>query len=454
MTGQLPNDDGGKPAGVLALVLATAAVATAFFLVEHNHAVSLNDLLDPDSANIELAAAEGSIQRRIGFGLLLATGLSCLAASRRQSFRVHGFLGGALVAYLAWCIASTSWSADFSLAIRRVSALICFTAGAIGVGRCFTLRQLCVMGVSAAGIYLLIGLGDELYHGFFQPGSPDYRFTGHVHPNLQASYCAAICLGALCLMDRPGAARLALSACAAIAFVFLLLTKSRTATLAFLAGCAVVGAYRLSSRQLLVLGLSAAWFVSAAILAASVYGVDVPRALWGIVLINRTDDAISLTGRVPLWQHLLGLIDDRILIGFGYGSFWTPQHIRSASAVVGSGISHAHCGYLEIVLNLGLVGLAIYLLAFGSALRGALLSCRARAETGALFLAALLCFAVVHSAAEALFATASFLPFIVACGMWRMAFGRVDSTAPADIPASAEKGPTFGGWQAAGSSQA
>ena len=436
-TGDWTTGDWVKPAGTLALVVAAAAVAVAFFLAEHNHDLPLKDLLDPDSANVELAASEGSLQRRVGFGLLLLTGLGCLAASRRKPFRVGNLLGGALVAYVAWSVASLAWSTDVDLTLRRVGVLLCFTTGAIGVGRLFTLRQLCLLGTAVAGLYLLVGLADEIWQGFFQPGSADYRFTGHVHPNLQATFCAVICLGSLCLMDRPGGAgnprsrvrygwplRIALAACGATAFAFLVLTKSRTAMFALLAGCAVIGAFRLSSRQRMALGLSAAWLASAAILAASLYGIDVPRAVADIALINRTDDTMSLTGRIPLWQHLFAVVGDRMLVGFGYGSFWSPEQIHAASAVVGTGISHAHCAYIELMLNLGLVGLAIYLLMIGTSLSG-LLAGRS-ADAGALFLASLLVFGLVHSVAEALFATSSFVPFIASCGMWNLAFAAAD----------------------------
>lgn len=431
--------------GPAALLAVAAAVAVAFFLAEHNHDLPLKDLLDPDSANVELAASEGSLARRVGFGLLLLTGLGCLAADHccatapgQKSLRLRSFghrsgrvVGAALVAYVGWSVASLAWSADIALTLRRVGVLLCFTAGAVGIGRRFTLRQLCVLGTAVAGSYLLVGLADEIREGFFQPGAADYRFTGHVHPNLQATFCAMICLGSLCLIDRPAGAarhgwsrRIALAACAATGFAFLLLTKSRTATFALLAGCAVIGAVRLSPRQRVALFLSAAWLASAAILAASFCGIDVPRAATDIVLIDRTEDAMSLTGRIPLWQHLFAVVGDRILVGFGYGSFWTPQQIRSASAVVGTGISHAHCAYIELILNLGVIGLAIYLVAIGAALRRSLAG--ASVDAGALFLASLLCFGLVHAMAEALFATSSFVPFIAACGMWHLAFAGAD----------------------------
>jgi O-antigen ligase len=204
--------------------------------------------------------------------------------------------------------------------------------------------------------------------------------------------------------------------------VCLLLTKSRTATFALVAGCAAIAAYRLPRRRAMVLGLAAAWLLSVAVLAASIAGIDLQRTVLETVLIGRTDDALSLTGRIPLWRQLIATVDDRILIGFGWGAFWTPEHIRLASAVVGSGISHAHCAYIETMLNLGIVGLVACLLTACAAVREVFRRCRADSEGGVLFLAALLAFALVHAFAEALFATPSFVPFFAACGLSNLAY--------------------------------
>lgn len=73
-----------------------------------------------------------------------------------------------------------------------------------------------------------------------------------------------------------------------------------------------------------------------------------------IVMLGRTPD---LTTRVPMWQDLLAMVKDPI-IGFGYGSFWLGD--RSRLVFERWGITgQAHNGYLQLYLDLGLIGLFI-----------------------------------------------------------------------------------------------
>ena len=65
----------------------------------------------------------------------------------------------------------------------------------------------------------------------------------------------------------------------------------------------------------------------------------------------------TLTTRVPMWDYLLAMVHDPIF-GFGYESFWLGERqamVRERWAIYLS----AHNGYLEVYLNLGLVGLSI-----------------------------------------------------------------------------------------------
>lgn len=67
----------------------------------------------------------------------------------------------------------------------------------------------------------------------------------------------------------------------------------------------------------------------------------------------------SLTGRVPLWNTLLGMANNP-LIGTGYESFWTIDRL---TYIWGLGYTalQAHNGYIDTYLNLGLVGVAFFL---------------------------------------------------------------------------------------------
>jgi len=91
-----------------------------------------------------------------------------------------------------------------------------------------------------------------------------------------------------------------------------------------------------------------------------VFGIFI---LYGIMesLFNLTDTIIvmlgrrpDLTTRVPMWDDLLGMVKNPI-IGFGYESFWLGD--RREFMVEEWGIaSQAHNGYLEMYLNMGLIG--------------------------------------------------------------------------------------------------
>lgn len=65
----------------------------------------------------------------------------------------------------------------------------------------------------------------------------------------------------------------------------------------------------------------------------------------------------TLTGRLNLWEMVLGMVSDP-LIGTGYESFWLGNRLNRLSMVFQSGvINQAHNGYIEIYLNLGIIGL-------------------------------------------------------------------------------------------------
>jgi len=65
----------------------------------------------------------------------------------------------------------------------------------------------------------------------------------------------------------------------------------------------------------------------------------------------------SLTGRTEIWKNLL-IFDSNWLLGTGYESFWLGDRLYQVWMKTGF-VTQAHNGYLEVYLNLGVVGLAI-----------------------------------------------------------------------------------------------
>jgi len=60
----------------------------------------------------------------------------------------------------------------------------------------------------------------------------------------------------------------------------------------------------------------------------------------------------TLTGRTQIWASLIPYAKKHILLGYGFGGFWTTS-LREEIA------SHAHNGYLDTVLDLGFIGLIV-----------------------------------------------------------------------------------------------
>jgi exopolysaccharide production protein ExoQ len=103
---------------------------------------------------------------------------------------------------------------------------------------------------------------------------------------------------------------------------------------------------------------------------------------------------LTLTGRTALWKGIVQAIYKRPIQGYGYYAFWQGLNGESAKLIVASHwvFGYAHNGMLEILLQLGLVGLIVFLVTLFQAIQNARI-CFARGRsiavewyTGILFL--------------------------------------------------------------------
>ena len=64
----------------------------------------------------------------------------------------------------------------------------------------------------------------------------------------------------------------------------------------------------------------------------------------------------TLTDRTAVWKAVFSLVENPLL-GAGFESFWLGPRIRWIWEQTGMRINEAHNGFLEVYLNLGLIGL-------------------------------------------------------------------------------------------------
>jgi exopolysaccharide production protein ExoQ len=93
----------------------------------------------------------------------------------------------------------------------------------------------------------------------------------------------------------------------------------------------------------------------------------------------------TLTGRTPIWSLVISLTTNPLL-GCGYESFWLGERLQKVWDFE-QGIQEAHNGYLEVYLNLGLIGVFLIALLIITGYRNAISYFRREPGLGGLKLA-------------------------------------------------------------------
>jgi O-antigen ligase len=307
---------------------------------------------------------EGSPLDRNVFLLLMAAGIAVLHHRRLR--------WGELISenrwiwlYFAWGATSVLWSDYPFVSFKRLTkalgngimALIVLTEkdryGAVGT----LLRRLAFVLVPLSILFIKYypDLGRAYHPWTFQP-----MFTGVA---LQKNGLGQICLVSgiyFCwvLFQRQGWRQkppLYITVLFLCMIIWLLsMANSATSLTCLILVVGLVGASRLpplrrEPRKLLALGIVVTCVLG---FVESVFGLSSTL----VALLGRD---MTLTTRVPIWQDLLQMSSSP-LFGAGYESFWLDDRLQGFWEEHG-GIRQAHNGYLEVYLNVGLVGLGVLL---------------------------------------------------------------------------------------------
>ncbi len=119
-------------------------------------------------------------------------------------------------------------------------------------------------------------------------------------------------------------------------------------------------------RRMLVIYLLAVGFI----LACAFAFLDTAQLL---AALNRDP---SFTGRIPLWGFSLQAAMDRPWVGYGYSGFWNEDSpiVQTIWAAIDWKAPSAHNGYIDILLQIGFLGMALYVWVWGSIIGNALIA--------------------------------------------------------------------------------
>ena len=147
--------------------------------------------------------------------------------------------------------------------------------------------------------------------------------------------------------------------------LMLLLTRSATVTLAAAAVAAAL-LFALWARRRLPEGRRPVYLVAAASVVVGGVGLVAltPQLL---ALLGKSAD---LTGRLDIWRSVAGLAAERPVFGWGWVSYWAPWVEPFEGLAVRRGVVYlqAHNAWLDVWLQLGVLGLIIFAAAVFSTL--------------------------------------------------------------------------------------
>jgi O-antigen ligase len=318
-----------------------------------------------------VGVSEGSLTNQVLISTFGLVGALFLPAAIRRFDAAFHWLVALWILYLGWAAASMIWSVYPLLTVRNLVAFVLVSVGCFGLGvgfygslpngRDLFLRHVFWASVLSALVILLPLPFRFQQYDLLEPSQRldiGGNFPAYVTRPIVVTLLALVAtslLGVRQWLKRDWF-------WVAVLVIPLLALKSRGP---IVWGMLALGIfyilYKTSIRDrvlqaglLLVIGVGTYIYYSENVLG-TILGPLVPYLTRGDVEATE-----NLTGRIPLWQALVEQVWQHPWLGEGFAAFWSPLNI----AQLGSwDLTSAHNGYLEELLNTGVVGL-ILLLAF------------------------------------------------------------------------------------------
>jgi O-antigen ligase len=159
---------------------------------------------------------------------------------------------------------------------------------------------------------------------------------------------------------------------------------------------------------------------------------------------------ITLTGRTSVWSGVMHAALQRPLLGYGYYAFWQGLTGASANIILTSHwvFGYAHNGILEVLLQLGFVGVLVFVITLLQAVKDAWICFRARRSIGVEWYVGIIFLTVLYNIDEATVVfpneLLTILYIVACCGLSRAAGEVTDDlrrrsrcgggTLPGDLP--------------------
>ena len=347
------------------------------------------------------------------FGLLAGTLGIAMLAPRRVLMRLP--LSLLLLTFIGWMLASTIWTDSpegTAFAVQRVMPIV---AGMAIVTGLISLRDLVPALLWSIRFSVLLtlavvvafpetrihidpaGLSPDLdgWHGWFP------------HKNIMTPYLV-FGLVTVLTFDRTRVIKLV-----TLALIGVLLVGSDSVTGMSSAMLVVSVWIWIQLYQHLDIRNSSVFVISS--VSVAIFGI------LGIVaslatLTSASGKDLTFTGRTFIWSATFDALTERPILGYGFGGILFDQPISPKTAevwrAIGFQVPHAHNGVLDVAIQLGVIGLILFVLLYVSTMTDAISSVRNQ-PTVAAWIVSTMVVQLYMSFSENVFIGSGWLPVLV-----------------------------------------
>jgi exopolysaccharide production protein ExoQ len=266
-----------------------------------------------------------------------------------------------LVLLLALALASISWSVEPSITLRKATALAMSALFGAYLGLRYSPREqlrllawTCSIIIVLSFVFSLLGIGTPV-------NSRDSGWFGvFVHRNALGRMMAfSTVLFAICSrVYKEHKLQAWLGILLSLSLLLLSTSKGSIVYVTVLL-CILPLVPRLRGRLPKVIGV----MVFAGISATAILYLIITHFEEFTAILDRDP---NMTGRIPLWIASATMALQRPWLGYGYGAFWEGTEGPSLGVwrLMNWEVPHAHNGLLNLWLDLGLVGVGLFLAGF------------------------------------------------------------------------------------------
>lgn len=301
-------------------------------------------------------------ERKLAFVLSGLIGLFCWATARKSGIWESKLSVTLILLGLGWTTASIFWSQSPGLTMRSLFRVFVYCFLCYGLTLRFSALELIKILVVVSSLSVGIAVATEVFIGAPEDIEDVYRLSGSMHPNSLSRFAVIVAIPAFAFAWWIPRERVAWLSVLFLAMVVIHLSRCRTSLATALVGFGVLVLLHFGWKRAvapLALSLTLIGIVTFALGAG---GRSAIAGAGNTAAMGRVESVSTLTGRLPLWNVLFRKAADRPIVGYGYGGFWDTRNTEAIQKEVGWQAGHSHNCYIEILVNVGLVGLCLFLM--------------------------------------------------------------------------------------------